>query len=104
MTADVTFRDFAGAIMAGNTDEAARVLGILLGLDPPGAQAGAAHFRERMKTGGPDFTMKAMGLRAAVTSGDDGTIRRLLTDCFGLAGGSLDTAVASLRERYHPRA
>jgi hypothetical protein len=104
MTADVTFRDFAGAIMTGNTTEAARVLGVLLELDPPAAQAAAAHFRERMQVEGANFMTSAMGLRTAVTTGEDGEIRKLLTDCFGLTGPALDRSLTALRLRYHPRA
>jgi len=104
MTADVTFRDFAGAIMTGNTDEAARVLGILLDLEPPAAHAAAAHFSEGMKTKGADFMTSAMTLRTAVTSGEDREIRKLLADCFGLSGPAVDRSVTALRHRYHPRA
>jgi hypothetical protein len=104
MTADVTFRDFAGAIMTGKTGEAARVLGILLDLEAPAAQAAAAHFREGMQTGGASFMSNAMGLRTAVTSGQDAEVRKLLVDCFGLTGSTLDRSLTALRNRYHPRA
>jgi hypothetical protein len=46
----------------------------------------------------------AMGLRTAVTTGEDGEIRKLLTDCFGLTGPALDRSLTALRLRYHPRA
>jgi len=100
MTTELTFRDFAAAAMAGNSDEAARVLGVLLALDEPTAAAAAAHFQEQSKTGGPQFMMKAMGLRQAVSAPDDAPARELLGECFGLDGATLDGAVAALRGRY----
>jgi hypothetical protein len=104
MTADVTFRDFAGAIMTGNRGEAARVLGVLLELEPAAADAAAAHFHERMQTEGPGFMTSAMGLRTAVTTGETSEIRKLLADCFGLSGPALDRSLIALRNRYHPQA
>jgi len=94
--ADVTFRDFAGAIMQGNVPGAAAVLETLLGLDHDKATAASEHFRGRMSD--PAFMPKAMGLRTAVTTGSDDEISALLADCFGLA----DTAgaVATLRTKY----
>ena len=98
--ADPTFRDFAGAVMAGKPDDAARVLEILLGLDPAGAAAATAHFQAQMQAGGPAFMGKAMGLRQAVASPDDVALAALLGECFGLGGGARDGAVAALRARY----
>jgi hypothetical protein len=100
MTTEVTFRDFAAAAMSGRPDEAARVLGVLLGLEPAAAAAAAAHFDERMQAEGQPFLMKAMGLRQAVSAADDAPARGLLAGCFGLAGPALDGAVAALRARY----
>jgi hypothetical protein len=97
--ADVTFRDFAGAVMGNDVDKAASVLAELLGLDDARARAAAAHFQTQMKQS-PDFMMKAMGLRTAVTSGSDDAIRSLLGDCFGLEGDDVTTAVDALRRRY----
>ncbi len=97
--AEVTFRDFAGAVMQKDQTAAGRVLEQLLALPPERAAAAAGHFDERMRAD-PAFMMKAMGLRTAVTSGGDGEIRALLGDCFGLAGADADAAVAELRRRY----
>lgn len=97
--ADVTFRDFAGAIMGNDDAKAASVLEVLLGLDAEGASAATAHFRGEMGKD-PQFMMKAMGLRAAVTTGSDDDIGALLGDCFGLTGESASAAVAALRTRY----
>jgi hypothetical protein len=99
MTApEPTFRDFAGAVMRGDPAAAAAVLEMLLGL--PAAQAAAAteHFRGRMAD--PAFMPKAMGLRAAVTTGTDAEIAALLGDCFGLEGTARDAAVGALRTHY----
>jgi hypothetical protein len=95
---DVTFRDFAGAVMRGDSSAAAGVLETLLGLDPDQAAAATAHFRIRMAD--PAFMPKAMGLRTAVTSGTDAEIAALLADCFGLEGAARDTALGALRTRY----
>jgi hypothetical protein len=94
---ELTFRDFAGAIMGDDMPRAAEVLGALLGLDADASRSAALHFKSRMASD-PDFMMKAMGLRTAVTSGTDDDIAKLLGDCFGL--GDTGPAVAALRRRY----
>lgn len=48
----------------------------------------------------PAFMPKAMGLRAAVTTGTDAEIAALLGDCFGLEGPAQGAATAVLRARY----
>jgi hypothetical protein len=98
--ADVTFRDFAGAVMRGDLPAAASVLQVLLGLAPAAATAATAHFQAQMMSGGPAFMGKAMGLRTAVTSGSDIEIGALLADCFALAGPAITGAVAALRTKY----
>ena len=95
---DVTFRDFAGAVMRDDPAAAAAVLRTLLGLGPEEAVAATEHFRGRMAD--PAFLPKAMGLRTAVTSGTDAQIAALLEDSFGLTGAARDSAVAALRTRY----
>jgi len=97
--AELTFRDFAGAIMGGDSARAAEVLGELLGLDGAAATAAAAHFQKSM-TGDPAFMGKAMGLRAAVTGGSDQDIAALLGDCFGIDGDAVPAAVTTLRKKY----
>lgn len=97
---EVTFRDFAAAVMTGDTDAAAAFLETLLALDRARATAATAHFQQQMTEQGQNFMMKAMGLRTAVTSGSDAELSSLLADCFGLEGDELDGAVAALRRRY----
>ncbi len=97
--AGLTFRDFAGAIMGGNTARAAEVLEDLLELDNPAATAAAAHFQKSMAAD-PAFMGKAMGLRTAVTTGSDQEVGALLRDCFGLQDDAVAPAVASLRKLY----
>ena len=97
--ADITFRDFAGAIMQGNVAGAASVLETLLGLPSDQATAASEHFGARM-TADPAFMQKAMGLRTALTSGSDAEIAALLADCFGLGDTARPTAIATLRSRY----
>jgi hypothetical protein len=94
--AELTFRDFAGAIMQGNIDGGGKVLETLLGLDPAASRGAAEHFATQMKTGGPAFMGKAMGLRTAVTSGSPDDIAALLRDCFGLDGAALATAATTV--------
>jgi hypothetical protein len=96
--ADVSFRDFAGAIMQGNVDAAGGVLQQLLGLPAEDARAAAAHFHAQSTAQGPAFMGKAMGLRAATMSGAEDEIGALLRDCFGLAGAPLATAIATLKQ------
>ncbi|HMJ53847.1 MAG TPA: hypothetical protein VK540_17300 [Polyangiaceae bacterium] len=95
----LTFRDFAAAVMEGNAVRAAEVLEQLLGLDPPVAVAAAEHFQKSMAAD-PAFMQKAMGLRAAVTGGSDADIGALLGDCFGLKGAAVPSAVSVLRKQY----
>jgi hypothetical protein len=97
--AEVTFRDFAGAVMGNDTARAAEVLQELLGLDGASAAAAAGHFQRSM-TADPAFMSKAMGLRAAVTGGTDAEIAALLADCFGLGPSAAPSAVTALRAKY----
>ena len=96
--ADVTFRDFAGAVMKGDLAAASSVLVALLELSPDQAREATDHFRARMAD--PAFMPKAMGLRTAVTSGTDLQIGELLGDCFGLDGATRTSAIVALRQRY----
>ena len=95
----LTFRDFAGAVMEGNSKRASDVLEQLLGLEPSVAAAAASHFQSGM-TKDPAFMGKAMGLRAAVTGGTDQDIAALLGECFGLDGAVKEEAVRALRKQY----
>jgi hypothetical protein len=97
--AELTFRDFAGAIMGGDVARAAEVLEQLLGLDDAAATAAATHFQSSMSAD-PAFISKAMGLRTAVTGGTDQEIGALLGDCFGLRDTAVASAVATLRKKY----
>lgn len=96
--ADVTFRDFAAAIMKGDVPAAAAVLETLLALDAAAAGAAAQHFQAQSAAQGPAFMGKAMGLRGAVASGAESEIAPLLRDCFGLADAALATATQALRK------
>ncbi len=96
--AEITFRDFAGAVMGNDLAGAGRTLEELLGLNAEAAAAAAQLFHERMKQD-PAFMMKAMGLRTAL-AGSDEDLSALLGECFGLQGAGAATAVAALRTRY----
>src|ERR1043166_1675234 len=78
--AEVTFRDFAAAIMKGDVAAAGAVLQPLLGLPPDQAQQAAQHFHAQSTAQGPAFMGKAMGLRTAMASGSDTEIAALLRD------------------------
>ena len=95
---ELTFRDFAGAVMTGNDARASEVLATLLELPPERAAAATSHFRTRMAD--PAFMPKAMGLRTAVTSGTDDQIFELLVDCFGVTDDDRATVIGALRRRY----
>ena len=95
--ADVTFRDFAAAIMKGDGEAAGVVLQTLLGLPAGDARGAAQHFQAQSAAQGPAFMGKAMGLRTAVSSGSAAEIGALLRDCFGLDGAPLTAALAGLR-------
>jgi hypothetical protein len=96
--AELTFRDFAGAIMQGDQARASSVLAELLALAPEQAAKSSAHFASKMKD--PAFMPKAMGLRTAVTSGSDDDIKALLADCFDLHGDAQTGALAAIHTRY----
>ncbi|MBL0220604.1 MAG: hypothetical protein IPQ07_42900 [Myxococcales bacterium] len=98
--ADVTFRDFAAAVMGNDTERAASVLTQLLGLAAGVATDATTHFRAQMTSAGPAFMGKAMGLRTAVTTGTDAEIGGLLVECFGLPAAAVSGAVATLRQTY----
>jgi len=97
--ADVTFRDFAAAIMRGDVVAAGAVLQPLLGLGPDDANAAAQHFGAQSTAVGPAFMAKAMGLRTALAGGSEAEIGALLRDCFGLGDAPLATALATLARR-----
>jgi hypothetical protein len=101
---EVTFRDFAAAVMSNDLPGAARVLETLLALDGKKAAAAAGFFKKEMGSGGQAFMMKAMGLRMALTEGRNEDVVAVLTDCFGLRGADLDRAASALRARYMPSA
>lgn len=96
---ELTFRDFAGAIMGNDTARAGEVLEELLGLDKAAGADAATHFQRSMAAD-PTFMAKAMGLRNAVTGGTDEEIAALLGDCFGIVGGAVAPAVTALRKKY----
>ncbi len=92
MADQVTFRDFAGALMQGDEERARGLLATLLALEPAAASAATAHFRQQMAAD-PAFVAKAMGMRSAVDARDEGQLGALLRDCFGL-GPAEATAAA----------
>jgi hypothetical protein len=96
---ELTFRDFAGAVMSNDTKRAGEVLEALLGLDAAAAARAATFFQQNATTN-PAFMGKAMGLRTAVTSGSDEEIASLLRDCFDLEPSAVGAAVGVLRKKY----
>ena len=97
---EITFRDFAAAIMQNDRPRAAEILQELLRLDPEHATGAASHFAQQMAAQGQGFMMKSMGLRTALTSGSDDQIGALLHECFGLDHDATAAAVQALRQRY----
>jgi hypothetical protein len=99
MTEPLTFRDFAAAIMSNDVTKASSVLETLLGLDAAQASTAAQHFAERMQSG-PEFLMKAMGMRQVVEARDEPKLKELLSDLFGLEGELRDRASSTIAARY----
>jgi hypothetical protein len=97
---EMTFRDFAAAIMQNARTRAAEVLQALLELDAEPAAGAANHFAQQMAAQGQAFMMKSMGLRTVLTSGTDDEIGALLRDCFGLDSETAAAGVKALRRRY----
>jgi hypothetical protein len=96
---ELTFRDFAGAIMEGNLERGGEVLQTLLAVDAATAHAAAAFFHKQMQSG-PDFMMKAMGMRTVVTEGTEEQLIALLADCFDLRGDVGTAAAKAVFARY----
>lgn len=94
----VSFRDFVSSVMQQQLPTAVSQLQTLLGVTAPEAQAATSYFQEHAKD--PAFLPKAMGLRAAVESGDDDAMGKILVDCFGLDETQRATAVATVRSHY----
>jgi len=99
MSDDVTFRDFAGALMGNDDAAASSVLQTLLGIDEATASRGTAFFRGQMQSS-PEFMMKAMSMRTAVESRDEGQVATLCVDCFDLDADAAKAASAHLMARY----
>lgn len=97
---ELTFRDFAAAVMQNDRARAAEILQELLGLDAARAAAAANHFAQQMAAQGQSFMMKSMGLRTALASGTDDELGALLHECFGLGSDATPAAVEALRRRY----
>ncbi len=100
MSEEVTFRDFAAAIMQNDVDGAAKTLQPLLSLDAAAAEGAAKHFQTQMAEQGQGFMMKAMGLRSAVTEGSNEDVAQLLSNLFGMTGDSASAGVTALRAKY----
>ena len=96
---DVTFRDFAGALMAQDDDAASRVLQTLLGVDEAAGAAGTAFFKEQMQKS-PDFMMKSMGMRQAVEGRDEAQLKTLIEECFGYDAEASATSAQALLAHY----
>ncbi len=96
---EITFRDFAGAMMGNDSDQAATHLQALLGLGSKAASDATAHFASQMKAN-PAFMMKAAGMRTVVQSKDRDGLVTLLGECFALDSGASDKAADALMARY----
>lgn len=97
MSDNVTFRDFAAALMSNDRARAAGVLSALLGVEPAGAERATAFFHEQM-TSSPAFMQEAMSMRAAVEARDEARLSELITTCFQLPDAA--SAAAHLLSRY----
>jgi hypothetical protein len=95
----LSFRDFAGAVMEGNLTRGGEVLETLLGLDAAAAVSAAEFFQSQMQSG-PDFMMKAMGMRTVVTEGSEEQLIELLADCFDLHGDAARSSAKAVLARF----
>jgi hypothetical protein len=95
----VTFRDFAGALMGGDAERASRVLAELLAVDEATAKSATSHFQQQMATS-PTFVQKAMGMRQVVESRDELALVELLVDCFGIEPARAAQAATAILARY----
>jgi hypothetical protein len=96
---EVTFRDFAGALMSGDQPGAARVLSLLLGLDSATATTAAERFRQGLADD-PVFMQRAMGMRQVVEARDEPALSRLIEECFGLERDDAARSAATVLARY----
>lgn len=96
---DVTFRDFAGALMAQDDDAASRVLQTLFGVDETAAANGTSFFKEQMQKS-PDFMMKSMGMRQAVEGRDEAQLKTLIEECFGYEATTAAASAKNLLAHY----
>jgi hypothetical protein len=97
--AEITFRDFAGALMGGDEAQAATHLAALLGVDDPTARAGTAHFKAQMSSN-PAFMQKAMAMREVVQGRDRERLVTLLGECFALPAETAQAAADTVLARY----
>ncbi|MEM1029125.1 MAG: hypothetical protein AAGN82_02190 [Myxococcota bacterium] len=96
---DVTFRDFAGALMAQDDAKAGSVLETLMGVDAATAAAGVSFFQAEMKKS-PDFMMKSMEMRGAVEQRDEAKLTELIAACFGYGPEAAAEAATTLLAHY----
>jgi hypothetical protein len=96
---ELTFRDFAGALMGADLDRASEVLSTLLAVDGDTARKATDFFQQQMQSG-PEFMMKAMGMRQAVTEGSKEQLVELMGDCFDLRDEAGAAAADAVWQRY----
>ncbi len=96
---DVSFRDFAGALMSNDDAKAANVLCTLLGVDLAAGQAGTIYFKTEMQKD-QAFMMKAMGMRTVVENKDEGGAATLIGECFGFDETASAKAAKTLMAHY----
>lgn len=97
---ELSFRDFAGAILSNDAARATEVLSELLGLDPVAGHGATTHFRACIERDPSFLGTAAMGLRQAVTTGTDDETSALLGEYFGLSSAAVPAALAALRKKY----
>jgi hypothetical protein len=97
--AEITFRDFAGALMGGDEAQAAAHLGTLLGVDAETARAGTEHFKAQMSAN-PAFMQNAMAMREVVQGKDRARLVPLLVECFALSEATAASAADTVLSRY----
>lgn len=99
LMSQLTFRDFAGALMGGDAARASEILTELLGVERATADAATSHFGARMAEG-PAFVQKAMSMRNAVESKDATALSGLIEACFGLSADVAKASAEAVLSRY----
>lgn len=78
----VTFKDFFFCSMAGNSNEAAKILESIFKTDPYTARGYTNFYMEKLRTDATT-TMKSLQIKESIDNNDTNGALSLITECFG---------------------